>query len=199
MKRLLTLAGGLLVALAVPAFAASGLQTAVFSGGCFWSMQHDLEHVPGVVDTVVGYAGGTEPHPTYEQVSAERTGYLESIKVTFDPTRLSYAQLLDRYWHAIDPTDQGGAFCDRGHSYQSAIFAGSPEQRRVAEASKAALEHGALKGRVVTPIREATTFWPAEGYHQHYADKHPFEYGAYRTGCGKDAGLRRIWGPLALK
>jgi peptide-methionine (S)-S-oxide reductase len=199
MKHLASLAVGLAIALAAPAIAASNLQSAVFSGGCFWSMQHDLEHVPGVTDTVVGYAGGTQPHPTYEQVSSESTGYLESIKVTFDPAKITYAQLVQRYWHAIDPTDAGGAFCDRGHSYQSAIFVDSPEQRHIAEASKAVLEQGALKGRIVTPIRDAGTFWPAEGYHQHYSDKNPEAYGEYRTGCGKDAALRRIWGPLALK
>jgi peptide-methionine (S)-S-oxide reductase len=199
MKPLSLIAAGLAAALTQPAVAAAPLQTAVFSGGCFWSMQHDLEHVPGVVDTVVGYAGGTEPHPTYDEVSSERTGYLESIKVTFDPAKIGYAALVQRYWHAIDPTDAGGAFCDRGHSYQSAIFVASPDQRRVAEASKAALETGPLKGRIVTPIRDAGAFWPAEGYHQHYADKNPLAYGAYRTGCGKDAALKRIWGPLALR
>lgn len=199
MKRLSPLAAGLLIALAVPAFAASRSQSAVFSGGCFWSMQHDLEHVPGVVDTVVGYAGGTQPHPTYDEVSSERTGYLESIKVTFDPAKISYAQLVQRYWHVIDPTDAGGAFCDRGNSYHSAIFVSSPEQKRIAEESKAELEKGPLKGRIVTPIRDATTFWPAEDYHQHYSDKNPEAYNDYRTGCRKDAVLRQIWGPLALK
>lgn len=199
MKRLISLAAGLLIALAAPAIAASNLQSAVFSGGCFWSMQHDLEHVPGVTDTVVGYAGGTQPHPTYDEVSSERTGYLELIKVTFDPAKISYAQLVQRYWHVIDPTDAGGAFCDRGASYHSAIFVTSPDQRRIAEASKTALEQGALKGRIVTPIRDAATFWPAEDYHQHYADKNPADYGDYRTGCRKDEVLRRIWGPLALK
>jgi peptide-methionine (S)-S-oxide reductase len=152
-----------------------------------------------VVDTVVGYTGGHVAHPTYEDVSSETTGHLESIKITFDPARISYAALVQRYWHVIDPTDAGGAFCDRGASYHSAIFVNSPDQRRIAEASKAALEQGPLKGKIVTPIRDAVAFWPAEDYHQHYSDKNVFAYAAYRTGCGKDGVLKRIWGPLALR
>ncbi len=153
MKLLPAILSVLALSLAAPAFAAT--QSAIFAGGCFWSMQHDMEHMPGVVSTEVGYTGGHVPHPTYEEVSSETTGHLESIKVTFDPTRISYAQLVQRYWHIIDPTDSGGAFCDRGASYHSAIFVNSPEQRRIAEASKAALEQGGLKGRIVTPIRDA--------------------------------------------
>jgi peptide-methionine (S)-S-oxide reductase len=198
MKRIVALAAALALAFAAPAFAAPA-QTAIFAGGCFWSMQHDLEHIPGVVDTQVGYTGGHVAHPTYEDVSTETTGHLESIKITFDPARISYAALVQRYWHVIDPTDAGGAFCDRGSSYHSAIFVNSPDQRRIAEASKAALEQGPLKGRIVTPIRDAVAFWPAEDYHQHYSDKNVFAYAAYRTGCGKDGVLKRIWGPLALR
>ncbi len=196
MKRMLALAAALAFAMAAPALAAAP-QTAVFAGGCFWSMQHDMEHIPGVVSTEVGYTGGNLAHPTYEQVSSDTTGHLESIKVTFDPAKISYALLVQRYWHTIDPTDAGGAFCDRGASYHSAIFVNSPEQRRIAEASKAALEQGPMKGKIVTPIRDAMTFWPAEDYHQHYSDKNPLAYAAYRTGCGKDGVLKRIWGPLA--
>jgi peptide-methionine (S)-S-oxide reductase len=198
MKRIVALAAALALAFAAPAFAAPA-QTAIFAGGCFWSMQHDMEHIPGVVDTLVGYTGGHVAHPTYEDVSTETTGHLESIKITFDPARISYAALVQRYWHVIDPTDAGGAFCDRGSSYHSAIFVNSPDQRRIAEASKAALEQGPLKGRIVTPIRDAVAFWPAEDYHQHYSDKNVFAYAAYRTGCGKDGVLKRIWGPLALR
>jgi peptide-methionine (S)-S-oxide reductase len=199
------LPSGLVAALAAlilgfgPAAAQPGTQTAIFAGGCFWSMEHDMEHIPGVVSTVVGYTGGKEQHPTYEQVSRETTGHLESIKVTFNPAKISYAQLVERYWHIIDPTDPGGAFCDQGNSYHSAIFVAGPEQRKIAEASLGALEKGPLKGHIVTPIRDAMTFWPAETYHQHYADKNPFDYGVYRTGCGKDARLRQVWGPLALR
>ena len=194
-----------IVALALASVTLTGLaaaeprmQTAIFAGGCFWSMEHDMEPVPGVVQVVAGYTGGNVAHPSYEQVSSETTGHLESVKVTFDSAKISYAQLVERYWHMIDPTDGGGAFCDRGASYHSAIFVADADQRRIAEASKAALERGALKGQIVTPIRNVAPFWPAEDYHQHYASKHPVEYGAYRLGCGKDRVLKRIWGALAL-
>jgi peptide-methionine (S)-S-oxide reductase len=198
MKRIIALAAAFAFALAVPSFAAPA-QTAIFAGGCFWSMQHDMEHIPGVVATEVGYTGGHMAHPTYDDVSSETTGHLESIKVTFDPAKISYAALVQRYWHVIDPTDAGGAFCDRGASYHSAIFVDSPQQREIAQASRAALEQGPLKGRIVTPIRDAAVFWPAEDYHQHYSDKNVMAYGAYRIGCGKDGVLKRIWGPLALR
>jgi peptide-methionine (S)-S-oxide reductase len=187
-----------LFAMSGAASAQGGLQTAVFAGGCFWSMEHDMEPVPGVVRVVAGYTGGHLAHPTYDDVSSETTGHLESVKVTFDSAKISYAGLVQRYWHMIDPTDDGGAFCDRGASYHSAIFVAGPDQRRIAEASRAALERGPLKGRIVTPIRDAGAFWPAEDYHQHYASKHPFEYAAYRAGCGKDRRLKQIWGDQAL-
>jgi peptide-methionine (S)-S-oxide reductase len=158
-----------------------------------------MEPVPGVVQVVAGYAGGHVANPSYEQVSSETTGHLESVKVTFDSAKISYAALVERYWHMIDPTDAGGAFCDRGASYHSAIFVSTPEQRRIAEASRAALDAGPLKGRIVTQIRDAGAFWPAEDYHQHYAAKHPMAYAAYRSGCGKDWRLKQIWGDLALR
>lgn len=158
-----------------------------------------MERVPGVVQVVAGYAGGRTRHPSYEDVSSETTGHLESVQVTFDSAKISYAALVERYWRMIDPTDDGGAFCDRGASYHSAIFVAGPDQRRIAEASRAALDKGPLKGRIVTPVREAPSFWPAEDYHQHYADKHPLDYAAYRTGCGKDRRLRQLWGVQALR
>jgi peptide-methionine (S)-S-oxide reductase len=203
MPRLISAITGLFAAALIAVFGASGAQarseTAIFAGGCFWSMEHDMGAIPGVTSAVVGYTGGREQHPTYEQVSSESTGHLESIKLTFDPDKITYAALVQRYWHSIDPTDDGGAFCDRGASYHSAIFVASPEQRRIAEASKAALERGPLKGKIVTPIRDAMTFWPAEGYHQHYPQKNPIAYEAYRVGCGKDQRLREIWGAQALR
>jgi len=182
------------------AIAQSRYETAVFAGGCFWSMEHDMEPIPGVVSVVVGYSGGHVDHPTYEEVSTETTGHLEAVKVTYDPQKISYAGLVQRYWHVIDPTDSGGAFCDRGPSYHSAIFVASPEQRRIAEASEAALERGALKGKAIaTQIRDAAPFWPAETYHQHYPQKNPIQYAEYRLGCGKDFRLHAIWGPEALR
>jgi peptide-methionine (S)-S-oxide reductase len=177
------------------AAAAPKLETAVFAGGCFWTMEHGLEEIPGVVNAVSGYEGGQAPHPTYEEVSTERTGYLESVQVTFDPAKISYAQLVDRYWRLTDPTDGGGQACDRGSSYHPAIFVASPEQRRIAEASKAAIANGPLKGKLIaTSIRDAMPFWPAEGYHQHYASRNPMAYAAYRVGCGRDAVLKALWG-----
>ena len=188
----------IVIAAFTPAFAQSKYQTAIFSGGCFWSMEHDMESIPGVVRTEVGYTGGHTVHPSYADVTTETTGHLESIKLTFDPAKITYAQLVERYWHVIDPTDDGGAFCDRGSSYHSAIFVQGPEQRRIAETSLAALNQGPLKGRIVTPIRDAQPFWPAEDYHQHYVDKNPVDYGFYRAACRKDARLRELWGKLAL-
>jgi len=182
------------------AIAQSRYETAVFAGGCFWSMEHDMEPIPGVVSVEVGYSGGHVAHPTYDEVSTETTGHLESVKVTYDPQKISYANLVQRYWHVIDPTDSGGAFCDRGPSYHSAVFVASPEQRRVVEASEAALERGQLQGKpIATQIRDAAPFWPAETYHQHYPQKNPVQYAEYRLGCGKDSRLHAIWGAMALK
>lgn len=173
--------------------AAERLETAVFAGGCFWTMQHGLEAVPGVVDTIAGYSGGTEPNPTYELVSSETTHYLESVKVTFDPAKISYAALVGRYWRMIDPTDAGGQVCDQGPSYHSAVFVASPEQESAAKASLAAIDNGPRKGKIATVIRPAMPFYAAEDYHQHYADKNPVAYGAYRVGCGRDRRLAVIW------
>ena len=179
---------------AVPAMARGPLQVAIFAGGCFWTMEHGLETIPGVVSAVSGYTGGREAHPTYDEVSSERTGHVEAVRVTFDPSKISYAQLVDRYWRLIDPTDGGGQACDQGPSYHAAIFVSSPEQRRIAEASRAAIDTGKLRGHIVTPIRDATAFWPAEEYHQHFTQKEPLRYQAYRVGCGRDAILHQIWG-----
>jgi peptide-methionine (S)-S-oxide reductase len=187
--------GAMLLAAQGPSVAkpAPKLETAVFAGGCFWTMEHGLEDIPGVVKAVSGFTGGKEPHPSYDLVSSERTGHVEAVKVTFDPSRVSYATLVDRYWHMIDPTDSGGMVCDQGNSYHSAIFVSTPEQRKIAEASRAQLQVR-FKGRVYTPVREAMPFWPAEAYHQGYARKNPVAYGAYKVACGRDEVLKRIWG-----
>jgi peptide-methionine (S)-S-oxide reductase len=177
-------------ALAAPA----KLETAVFAGGCFWTVEHDFELLPGVVKAVAGYSGGKEPHPTYAEVSSERTGHLESVQVTFDPAKISYARLVNRFWRMIDPTDAEGQVCDHGPSYHTAIFVSTPEQKATAEASKAEIDTGRLKGRIATQIRPAMTFWPAEEYHQHFATTHADRYNDYRWGCGRDAVLKRIWG-----
>ena len=182
-----------LLALALTAAAPPTLQTAIFAGGCFWTMQHGLDEVPGVVKTVAGFTGGTLANPSYEQVSSETTGHVEAVRVTFDPARISYADLTRRYFRMIDPTDSGGQACDRGPSYRATIFTATPEQRQAALAieGEAARQLGR---KIVVPVRNASAFWPAEGYHQHYADKNRLAYGAYRIGCGRDRILATLWG-----
>ena len=179
-------------ALTVAATPGPGLATAVFAGGCFWSMEHDMEKVVGVTDVVSGYTGGRLANPTYNDVVTETTGHFEAVKVTYDPRRISYAQLADAYFRTTDPTDGGGAFCDRGESYTPAVFA-TPEQRAEAEAAKARATK--LLGRpLATKILAAVRFYPAEGYHQNYAALNKLHYGAYRIGCGKDRRLAQLWG-----
>ncbi len=190
---LLTLAA-LLPLLAEPAFAAPRTDTAVFAGGCFWTMEKGLEHVPGVVSAVSGYTGGRTAHPTYADVNTETTGHLEAVKVTFDPAKTSYRKLVDAYWRLIDPTEDDGQVCDIAPSYHPAVFVASPEQRRDAEASRAAIDTGKLKGRIVVPIRDTAAFWPAEGHHQQYAQRNPLQYAAYAAGCGRDRRLKEVWG-----
>lgn len=171
-------------------------QTALFAGGCFWSVERDIEAVPGVVSAVSGFAGGRIVNPTYEQVTAGGTGHLEAVEVVYDPARISYGALARRFLRVIDPTDAGGQFCDRGASYRTAIFALTPAQRRDAEAARADANR-ILRGRVVTPVLGAARFYPAEAYHQDYARRNPLHYNAYRRGCGKDARLRAVWGAEA--
>ncbi len=191
---LMTVAFGLVLLAAAPALlAAARYQTAVFAGGCFWSMQHDMEHIPGVVSTEVGYTGGHTKNPTYEDVTTETTGHFESIKVTYDPAKISYPQLLVRYFHTTDPTDDGGAFCDRGASYRPAIFVADAAERKAAEQAKAQAQ-AQLKKKIATQILPLGPFYAAEGYHQHYSDKNPGPYGVYREGCGKDRVIKALWG-----
>jgi peptide-methionine (S)-S-oxide reductase len=171
-------------------------QTALFAGGCFWSAERDVEAIPGVVEAVSGFAGGRVANPTYERVVRGGTGHLEAVRVTFDPARISYQQLVRRFLRTIDPTDNGGQYCDRGESYRTAIFALNPAQQRDAQAAVAEANR-LLRGRVVTPVRAAAPFYAAEAYHQDYARRNPAHYNRYRQGCGKDARLRQIWGAQA--
>lgn len=171
------------------AWAAGPYKTAVFAGGCFWSAEHDIEHTPGVKDVVVGYAGGTRKNPTYDN----HEGHLEAIRVTYDPAKISYPQLVDAFFHHIDPTDPAGQICDYGPSYRTAVFVADPGERSAAEQVKAQVAK-ILKKPVATEIRPAATFWPAEAYHQDYARKNPLNYNAYRVGCGRDARLKAVWG-----
>ena len=170
--------------------------TAIFAGGCFWSTEAALEPLPGVVNVVSGFAGGSSANPTYEQVTGGRTGHLEAVRVEYDPARVTYEKLLEVFWHNIDPLDAHGQFCDKGGQYLSAIFVADDKQRAAAEASKAALERsGKLPGPIVTRILPAGAFYPAEDYHQDYYRKNPLKYSYYRWGCGRDARLERLWGP----
>ncbi|MFQ5953610.1 MAG: peptide-methionine (S)-S-oxide reductase MsrA [Kiloniellales bacterium] len=171
------------------------LQVATFAGGCFWCVESDFDMVPGVVRTVSGYTGGSPKDPTYKQVSAGGTGHREAVRIFYDPTKVSYATLLEIFWRSVDPTDDGGQFCDRGESYTTAIFANSPEQTRLAEDSKRELQEAAVLDRpVVTPIEAAGPFYPAETYHQEYYEKNPLRYKFYRYRCGRDARVKQLWG-----
>jgi len=180
--------GALWALLAVSTAAAGPLAQAVFAGGCFWSAEHDIERTSGVTDVVVGYTGGIRRHPTYES----HGGHLEAIRVTYDPAKISYAALVDAFFHNIDPTDPQGQICDRGPSYRTAVFVASPEERAQAEAVKAQAAR-TLGKPVATQVLDAGVFWPAEAYHQHYARKNPADYMAYRLGCGRDARIRAVW------
>ncbi|MEE8333793.1 MAG: peptide-methionine (S)-S-oxide reductase MsrA [Alphaproteobacteria bacterium] len=173
---------------------------ATFAGGCFWCVESDFDGVPGVLRTVSGYTGGALQNPTYALVSAGGTGHIEAVRIFYDPQKVSYEKLLDVFWHSVDPTDAGGQFCDRGRSYETAIFANTPEQKALAEKSKKALgASGVLKAPVVTPIIDAVPFYPAEGYHQNYYRKNPIRYKLYRYGCGRDARLKSLWGKTAMR
>jgi peptide-methionine (S)-S-oxide reductase len=180
--------------LAVRAAPPPGLQQAVFAGGCFWCMEHDMKGIPGVVSVESGYTGGHVDHPTYEDVTSETSGHYESVRVTFDPKKVDYGFILYRYWKLIDPTDGGGQFCDRGPSYRPAIFVADEAQRKAAEQSKIEAQKQLKHGQIVVPILPLKTFWPAEAYHRDFAETNALHYQAYRLGCGRDARLRAVWG-----
>ena len=172
--------------------------TAIFAGGCFWCEETAFEEVPGVVAVISGYTGGHVANPTYEQVSAGVTGHAESVQVVYDPDKISYEKLLDIFWHNVDPLQANAQFCDHGNQYRSAIFYRDPAQQKAAEASKAKLEEEPrFKGKIVTEIVPATTFYRAEEYHQDFYKKNPVRYYSYRTGCGRDARLKELWGAAA--
>ena len=166
---------------------------ATFAGGCFWCMEPPFDKLAGVSATVSGYTGGQLKQPTYEQVSSGATGHVEALQVAYDPTQISYQQLLDLFWRNVDPLDGGGQFCDRGHQYTTAIFYHDTEQKRLAEQSKAKI--AARLGReVTTPIRPAAEFYAAEEYHQDYYQRNPLRYKYYRYRCGRDQRLEQLWG-----
>jgi len=172
------------------------LMKATFAGGCFWCMEPPFEALAGVVSVTSGYTGGTKKNPTYEEVSSGATGHTESVQILYDPAGASYEKLLDIYWHNVDPTDAAGQFCDHGNQYRPAIFFHDEEQKRLAEASRAALEKSKpFSGDIVVTIVPASVFWPAEEYHQKYHSRNPIRYKYYRSRCGRDARLAQLWGP----
>jgi peptide-methionine (S)-S-oxide reductase len=171
----------------------SQLKTAIFAAGCFWCVEEAFDKVAGVVETTSGYTGGVLPNPTYEQVSAGNTGHAEALRVKYDPAKVSYAQLLDTFWHNVDPFDGGGQFCDRGSSYRGAIFFMTDEEEKQAQASKEAVAKQ-FNQTVATQIVKATPFYPAEGYHQDYHTKNPLRYSFYKWNCGRAQRLEEIWG-----
>lgn len=170
------------------------LKKATFAGGCFWCVEGAFESQAGVLEVLSGYSGGAKENPTYEEVSGGTTGHLESIQITFDPSKITYEALLDIFWRQIDPTDAGGQFVDRGAQYASAIFCHDEEQKHLAEASKSALAgSGRYEKPVVTPIRAFEKFYPAEDYHQDYYKKNPLRYKFYRYNSGRDQYLKKVW------
>lgn len=175
--------------------AGAALDTAIFAGGCFWCMEPPFDKLDGVVSTTSGYTGGRVANATYEQVSAGGTGHTEAVQVVYDPRKVGYQQLLNVFWPNIDPLVKDRQFCDVGSQYRSGIFVRNAEQRRLAEASKRALERsGRFKQPIVTEITDASAFYPAEEYHQNYYQKNPIRYKFYRTGCRRDNRLKQLWG-----
>jgi peptide-methionine (S)-S-oxide reductase len=172
-----------------------GYARAIFAGGCFWCMEPPYDALPGVISTTSGYIGGHKRNPTYEEVSAGGTGHAEAVEIVYDPMQVSYEKLLEVFWLNIDPTVKNRQFCDVGSQYRSGIFYLDAEQKRLAEASKAALmKSKPFRGGIVTEIVPAGEFWPAEEYHQDYYKKNPWRYKFYRSGCGRDARLQELWG-----
>jgi methionine-S-sulfoxide reductase len=169
-------------------------RTAVFAGGCFWCIQPAFDKAKGVIKTVVGYCGGSQPDPTYELVSSEKTGYRESIQITYDPAKISYDQLLEIYWRQIDPTQADGQFTDIGPSYRAAIFYGNDNEKSVAETSKEKLARsGKFKKPIVTEILPAMKFYPAEAYHQKYYQQNPEHFEAFEEGSGRVSFKKKAW------
>ncbi len=186
------LAAVLLLGMA-PAVQAEDQQKIVVAGGCFWCTEADFEKVDGVLAAVSGYAGGHVENPGYRQVVRGGTGHLETVEITYDADIVSHERLVELFLRSIDPTDAGGQFCDRGESYTTAIFVASPDERATVEAEIAEAE-AQIGTEIVTTVRDAATFWPAEEYHQDYYRKNPLRYKSYRTGCRRDARVKQIWG-----
>ncbi|MGB7325331.1 MAG: peptide-methionine (S)-S-oxide reductase MsrA [Rubripirellula sp.] len=181
-----------------PAIQTATEATATFAGGCFWCMEPPFDKMPGVISTTAGYTGGRTPNPTYEAVKTGRTGHIESMQVKYDPSKVTYQQLLTLFWHNVDPITANGQFCDKGGQYRTAIFYENDEQKEIAQQSKQSIAKQ-LNIRVRTELIKATKFYPAEEYHQDYYTKNPTKYKFYRWTCGRDARLDEIWGDKARK
>ena len=179
--------------------AGSGTASAIFAGGCFWCTESDFEQLPGVIAAESGYTGGRLAKPSYEAVSAGHTGHTEAVRVTYDPARVSYGKLVEFFWRTIDPTVLDRQFCDIGNQYRSGIYWQNEAERRVAEASRDALQASGRFKTIHTELAAATTFWPAEEYHQDYYKKNPLRYKLYRRSCGRDARLADLWGAPAAR
>lgn len=170
------------------------LAKAVFAGGCFWCMEHPYDEIDGVKSTISGYIGGHKKNPTYEEVSSGETGHTEAVQITYDPEKVSYKELLDIFWHNIDPTVKNRQFCDVGSQYRSGIYYLDEEQKKLAEESKEELVKSKRFKNIHTEIEPASVFYPAEEYHQDYYIKNPIRYRLYRYGCGRDKRLEELWG-----
>lgn len=178
---------------ALTAAAQAATATAVFAGGCFWCTESDFEKLPGVVAAESGYTGGKTANPSYEAVSAGHTGHTEAVRVTYDPDKVSYAQLVEFFWRTIDPTEKDRQFCDVGDQYRSGIYWGTDAERQVAEASLAKLKASGRFKNIYTEVKKADPFYVAEDYHQDYYKKNSVRYSYYRYSCGRDAQLKRVW------
>jgi len=187
----------LMLVFAAGTASAKNIQTAIFAGGCFWCVESDFDQIKGVTSTTSGYIGGNTNNPTYKQVTKGGTGHFEAVQIKFDADKVSYAQLLNAFWHSVDVTDAGGQFCDRGDSYRTAVFATTPQQAASAGQSKSAAE-SELGQKIVTPILMAGPFYKAENYHQDYHTKNPLKYKFYRTRCGRDKRVKQVWGNKAF-
>jgi peptide-methionine (S)-S-oxide reductase len=183
----------LLCVASVGAAEAQEMAKATFAGGCFWCMEPPFDALDGVVSTTSGYTGGHTANPTYEQVSAGKTGHAEAVEIVYDPRKITYARLLEVFWRNIDPLTANAQFCDVGNQYRAGIFVHDATQRKLAEASKEAAAQR-LQKPIVTEITAASQFWPAEEYHQDYYKKNPIRYKFYRSSCGRDRRLEAIWG-----
>ncbi|MBK6636427.1 MAG: peptide-methionine (S)-S-oxide reductase MsrA [Rhodocyclaceae bacterium] len=168
--------------------------SAIFAGGCFWCTEADFEKFSGVLSAESGYTAGATIKPTYEQVSGGGTGHTEAVRVTYDPAKVSYAQLVEYFWRTIDPTVKDRQFCDSGSQYRSAIYWANDDERKAVEASLQALKASGRFKEIHTQVAKASVFYLAEDYHQDYYSKNPIRYNYYRRGCGRDARLAEIWG-----